>query len=43
VRKQLAALNVSPQGGTPEQLRDLLASEVRRWSDVIVRAKVPRQ
>ena len=43
VRKQLADLNVTPRGGTPEQLRDLLASEVRRWSEVIVRAKVPRQ
>ena len=43
LRKQLADLNVSPAGGTPEQLRDLLASETRRWSDVIVRAKVPRQ
>ena len=43
VRKQLAGLNVTPRGGTPEQLRDLLASEIRRWSDVIVRAKVPRQ
>lgn len=43
VRRQLADLNVTPRGGTPEQLRDLLASEIRRWSDVIVRAKVPRQ
>lgn len=43
VRKQLADLNVSPRPGTPAQLRELLASEVRRWSDVIVRAKVPRQ
>ena len=43
VRKQLADLNVTPRPGTPEQLRDLLASEIRRWSDVIVRAKVPRQ
>ena len=43
VRKQLADLNVSPRPGTPDQLRELLASEVRRWSDVIVRAKVPRQ
>lgn len=43
VRQQLASLNVTPRGGTPEQLRDLLASEIRRWSDVIVRAKVPRQ
>lgn len=43
VRQQLAALNVTPRGGSPEQLRELLASEIRRWSDVIVRAKVPRQ
>ena len=42
LRKQLADLSVSPAGGTPEQLRDLLASEVRRWSDVITRANVPR-
>ena len=43
LRKQLAELNVTPAGGPPEQLRDLLASETRRWSDVIVRANVPRQ
>ena len=41
--KQLADLNVTPAGGTPEQLRDLLASETKRWADVIARAKVPRQ
>lgn len=43
LRKQLAGLNVTPAGGTPEQLRDLLASETRRWSEVIARANVPRQ
>ncbi|WP_041675732.1 tripartite tricarboxylate transporter substrate binding protein [Ramlibacter tataouinensis] len=43
LRRQLAELNVRPAGGTPEQLGDLLASEIRRWSEVIVRAKVPRQ
>lgn len=43
LRKQLADLNVAPAGGTPEQLRDLLASETKRWAEVIVRAKVPRQ
>jgi tripartite-type tricarboxylate transporter receptor subunit TctC len=43
LRKQLADLNVTPAGGTPEQLRDLLASEIRRWSEVITRANVPRQ
>ena len=43
LRKQLAELNVTPAGGPPEQLRELLASEIKRWSDVIVRANVPRQ
>jgi tripartite-type tricarboxylate transporter receptor subunit TctC len=43
LRKQLAELNVAPAGGTPEQLRELLASEIKRWSDVIARANVPRQ
>jgi len=43
LRRQLAALNVAPGGGSPAQLRELLASEVQRWSDVIARANVPRQ
>jgi tripartite-type tricarboxylate transporter receptor subunit TctC len=43
LQKQLAELNVAARGGTPEQLRELLGSEIRRWSDVIVKAKVPRQ
>jgi tripartite-type tricarboxylate transporter receptor subunit TctC len=43
LRKQLAALNVTPGGGSPAQLRELLASEVQRWTDVIARANVPRQ
>lgn len=42
LRKQLADLNVGPAGGSPGQLRDLLASEIRRWSDVMARANVPR-
>lgn len=42
LRKQLTDLNVGPAGGTPGQLRDLLASEIRRWSDVMARANVPR-
>ncbi|BDT67071.1 hypothetical protein os1_12390 [Comamonadaceae bacterium OS-1] len=42
LRKQLADLSVSPAGGSAAQLRDLLASEIRRWSEVIARANVPR-
>jgi tripartite-type tricarboxylate transporter receptor subunit TctC len=43
VRKQLASLSVDARGSTPEQLKALLASEIKRWSDVIQRANVPRQ
>ncbi|WP_411880627.1 Bug family tripartite tricarboxylate transporter substrate binding protein [Polaromonas sp. YR568] len=43
LRKQLAELNVTPAGGPPGRLRDLLASETKRWADVIARANVPRQ
>ncbi|MGE4239976.1 Bug family tripartite tricarboxylate transporter substrate binding protein [Ramlibacter sp.] len=43
LRRQLAELNVTPAGGTPQQLRQLLSSEIGRWSEVIARAGVPRQ
>lgn len=43
LRKQLADLNVDARHSTPEQLAGLLASEIRRWSDVIARANIPRQ
>ena len=43
LRKQLADINVAPAGGTPEQLRELLGSETKRWAEVIARAGVPRQ
>ena len=43
VKKQLQDLNLDPQPGTSEQAALLLASEIKRWNDVIVRAKIPRQ
>jgi tripartite-type tricarboxylate transporter receptor subunit TctC len=43
LRKQLALLHVAPGGGTPEQTRELLATETGRWAEVIARAKIPRQ
>ncbi|HVZ44489.1 MAG TPA: tripartite tricarboxylate transporter substrate binding protein [Ramlibacter sp.] len=43
VRQRLAALSVEARSSTPEQLGALLASEIRRWSDVIARAGIPRQ
>ena len=43
VHKRLLELNLVAQGSTPEQLGSLMASEVKRWSDVIARARIPRQ
>jgi len=43
LKKKLADLNVDARWSTPEDLHNLLASEIRRWSDVIARAKIPRQ
>jgi tripartite-type tricarboxylate transporter receptor subunit TctC len=43
VKKKLADLNVEARGSSPEQAAALLASETKRWGDVIVRAKIPTQ
>jgi tripartite-type tricarboxylate transporter receptor subunit TctC len=43
VKSKLRALNMEAQASSPEQTAELLASETRRWGDVIVRAKIPTQ
>ncbi len=43
LKRKLADLSVEARWSTPEDLGNLLASEIRRWSDVIARAKIPRQ
>ncbi len=43
IKQKLAALEVDARPGTPEQLGQLLASETKRWGDVIIRANIPRQ
>jgi tripartite-type tricarboxylate transporter receptor subunit TctC len=43
VKKSLLDLNIEASPGTPAQLGELLASEIVRWSDVIVKAKIPTQ
>jgi tripartite-type tricarboxylate transporter receptor subunit TctC len=40
VQERLLALGVRAQGGTPQQLRALLAAEVAHWHQVIVAAKI---
>lgn len=43
VRKRLSDLSLNAQGSTPEQVGDLLSSEIKRWSDVISKAKIEKQ
>ena len=43
VRQRLKELGVDARGSTPEQLGDLLSSEIKRWSEVITRARIEKQ
>jgi len=43
VQKQLLDLNLVAQGSTPEQLKQRLAQDIARWSEVIERAHIPKQ
>ncbi|MEY2619080.1 MAG: hypothetical protein RL522_2082 [Pseudomonadota bacterium] len=43
VRQKLAELSLYAQGSTPAQLGDHLASDIRRWTDVIARARIAKQ
>jgi tripartite-type tricarboxylate transporter receptor subunit TctC len=43
VVKKLRELHVLPGASTPEQARDLLASEITRWGDVMTRAGIAKQ
>jgi len=43
VQSQLQALGVRAQGGTPEAMQQLLATEIKRWGAVIAQAKIETQ
>ena len=43
VQKRLSTLGVTARAGTPEQLQSLLAGEIKRWGEVIARAKIEKQ
>lgn len=43
VRKKLLDLNLVAQGSTSEQLSAQLAGEIKRWSEVIAKANIPKQ
>lgn len=40
VQRQLRALGVRPQGGTPDKLRQWLAAETRHWAEVLRSARI---
>ena len=43
VKKRLSDANLNAQGSTPEQAADVLAADIRRWHEVIVKAKIDKQ
>lgn len=43
VKQRLLELNLVAQGSTPAQLREHLVADIKRWGDVIARAKIQRQ
>lgn len=43
VKKRLSDLNLYAQGSSPEQAADLLAQDIRRWGEVITKAKIDKQ
>ena len=43
LQKKMQALGVRTQGSTPEQLDQLLKSEIQRWGEVIMKAKITPQ
>ena len=43
VKKRLNDVNLYAQGSTPEQAAEILAQDIRRWADVISKARIDRQ
>jgi tripartite-type tricarboxylate transporter receptor subunit TctC len=43
VKSKLLELGVVARGGTPEELKALLESDIKKWRGVIERAKIPKQ
>jgi hypothetical protein len=43
VQKRFTEVGVEGRTSTPAELREFYASETRRWSGVVERAKIPKQ
>jgi tripartite-type tricarboxylate transporter receptor subunit TctC len=39
----MAEIFVEAQGSTPKELKNLLKNDIKRWSAVIEKAKIPKQ
>ena len=42
VKQQLQALNMTARGSSPAALRDFLAADIRRWDEVIAKARLQK-
>ena len=43
VKARLSELSLYAQGSTPEQVGDILQADIKRWADVIQRAKIEKK
>jgi tripartite-type tricarboxylate transporter receptor subunit TctC len=43
VKQKLNAIGAEPYPSTPEQTRERMAREIKRWGAVIERANIPRK
>ncbi len=43
IQKRFQELGIEPRGGSPEELRDLLAREVAKWNKLVNSEKIERQ
>ena len=43
VKARLSDLSLYAQGSTPEQVGDILQADIKRWADVIARAKIEKK
>jgi tripartite-type tricarboxylate transporter receptor subunit TctC len=43
IREKFLEFGIDPRGGSPEDLRDLLAAEIAKWKDVVAATGIERQ
>jgi tripartite-type tricarboxylate transporter receptor subunit TctC len=43
VKARLSELSLYAQGSTPEQVGDILQADIKRWAEVIARAKIEKK